>query len=247
LEAKNVPDTFYAICATMRTGTTLLHFLLRDAGLGNADEYLHGNKPTQPSFAGYAAQVLEGQPDAIAGCNFMWGHAWGTQKRLPDVWRGVKAEHIFDGVIDAIGATTNRFVYIYRRSLPHQATSVLRAEHVGRWRLGVDNGRQDVEIPYCPRTVGRYRGLINNFRHCNNQWRRWFETRAIEPYTIAYEDFTRDQHSIYATLVDVVQHIGVTLPDDYQFHVPLRKQAGADVERWLECYERDYGDLMHVG
>jgi LPS sulfotransferase NodH len=232
--------TLYLICCSMRTGSSLLHFMLRDAGIGDAHEYMHGNNPACDTYDVFAWHIKNGnkQTPGIIGWRMMWGQMWNQQRRKPDVWAHIEPETMLDGVINAIGADTVRYIHLTRRDRLRQATSILRAEAAKRWYCPDNERPAFVDIPFNADRIKRLEWLIAEYPKYDERWNAYFSARNIDPLRLVYEDATRDDDAIRDTFWRIVDYIGVDTPHDYKVTIPLRKQAGNDVEEWIAKYER---------
>lgn len=229
-------DTLYIICGTMRTGSHLLQFLLRDAGIGDAQEYLHGDWPILPTAADYAERIRASQSGSVVGLRLFWGHLWGVQR--DERWQTMPVEYIFDQVVEALNAREIYYLWLTRRDVLRQAVSDVRANTVKRWYL--PPGLQRITSAVLPRTraaVDRVDFLRREFPKYNARWQAYFETRGLVPLQLVYEDWAANDAAILETFWHVVAFLGVDVPAQYRPTVPLRKMAGQDVEEWIAWYQ----------
>ncbi|MHC4301318.1 MAG: Stf0 family sulfotransferase [Planctomycetota bacterium] len=231
--------TLYLICCSMRTGSSLLHFMLRDAGIGDAHEYMHGNNPACDTYDEFAWHIRNGNSTSphMIGWRMMWGQVWNQQRRKPDVWAHIEPETILDGVIHAVGADSVRYIHLTRRDRVRQAASILRAEAAKRWYCPTAEKPSYIHIPRNADRVKRLEWLVAEYPKYDERWDAYFAARNIEPLRLVYEDITVNSSSIRGAFWRMVDHIGATVPSGYEVTIPLRKQAGADVEDWIAWYE----------
>jgi LPS sulfotransferase NodH len=221
----------------MRTGSTLLQWVLRDAGFGNAHEYLHGNNPTADSYAGYAWHIRNGnENDHFLGWRVMWGQLWGQQKR-ESTWDDVQPETMLDGIVEALNVDSVRYIHLTRRDRLRQAVSFLRAESGRRWYCPADDAPHDIDIPFTSETIERVEFFLKHFPKYDERWRAYFAANGVKPLQLVYEDMTANERALRRDLARVAAHIGGNVEDVYNVPIPLRKQAGDDVERWIARYE----------
>ncbi len=228
-------STLYLICCSMRTGSSLLHYMLRDAGVGNAEEFLHGNNPTGDTYEEFAQRIRGGNSNAnVMGWRVMWGQILNQQKHNPAVWEHTPTDELLDGVVNAVGADTIRYVYVMRRDRLRQAVSAVRAKTGTRWYCPIEEAPVHVNIPFNEMVVGRVNWFMANYLKHDQMWNDYFAERDIYPFRLVYEDMTANDNAIRATIDRIGDYIGVKVPT---VDIPLRKQAGADVEAWITQYE----------
>jgi len=231
--------TLYLICCSMRTGSTLLEHVLFDAGAGRPREYLHGNQPGMETYAKYARRIYNGNKRRdLMGWRVMWGQLWDQQRKLPHVWGNVPVETMLDGVIGAVDADEVHYIHLTRRDRLRQAVSYIRAQEGNRWYCPEDETPPDVAIPFTKPVIDRVEYLLGEFPKYDRMWEDYFTARHIAPLRLVYEDMTATPDTIRATFWQIVDYIGAGVDGDYQVTIPLKKQAGDDVERWIAQYEQ---------
>jgi LPS sulfotransferase NodH len=219
----------------MRTGSSLLNFTLRDAGIGDAAEYMNVHNPTYDTYDEFARYIKNGNkqtPDVI-GWRVMWLHFW-TQQDRNRVWANVPVETMFDGVTHAISADTIKYIYLTRRDRLRQALSAVRANRGDRWRCPSNEEPHHIEIPFTKKIISYVEWIIDEYPKYEARWEAYFSERGIDPLRLVYEDMTASDTAIRETLDRIGDYIGVNVPP---VAIPLRKQAGTDVEDWIEHYE----------
>lgn len=202
----------YILCATPRSGSTLLCRMLADTGVAGVPEsYFHG-------------------PDPAA-----WAEGLGLTRgaEMPDIVQAARAEgrgrtavfglrlmrHSFDAVMadltahypdlatdrGRLGAAFGRLVFIHlRRGNQHaQAVSRVKAEQTGLWHLGADG--QEVERlapPAAPHyDPDRLLGVLHELRAMEDAWRAWFAQEGIVPLELTYEEVARDAQAAVARIL----------------------------------------------
>ena len=237
-------STLYLICCSMRTGSSLLHYMLRDAGVGNAAEYMNVHNPTHDTYDEFARHIKNGNkqtPDVI-GWRVMWLHFWTQQKHNP-VWTNTPVETMLDGVTNAIGADTIKYIHLTRRDRLRQALSAVRANRGDRWLCPSNEEPHHIEIPFTEKIISYVEWIMGEYPKYEARWEAYFSERRIKPLRVVYEDMTVNDNAIRATIDRVGDFIGVEVPP---VDIPLRKQAGADVENWIEQYEHLQMGEQHV-
>jgi LPS sulfotransferase NodH len=64
-------------------------------------------------------------------------------------------------------------------------------------------------------------------------WRTWFAERGIEPMEIVYEEFAQESET---TICRVLEHIGVPSEGVRVPSPPLRRQADARSQEWVDRF-----------
>ena len=153
----------YAICTTPRTGSTFLCRRLRNAGLGNPDEWLHATRPRP--WATLAEWRQSRAKNGIFAIKLFWVH------------REDEAIVDFEDVLDEEPC----WIYLRRKDVHSQALSYLTAVAREEW--------DEVRAPYLefsPAMVSLWEAKL---RRRNEDWRAWFRRKKIKPLQITYEDF----------------------------------------------------------
>ena len=205
----------YVICATPRSGSTLLCDLLtatRAAGhpqshlrvqdisgwakqWGVAEPRASSAPPTHQAFL--AAMVLAGTADtAMFGLRLMWPTVYEATERF-NAARGGKMD-LPSRLEQEIGATL--FIQLSRDDKVAQAVSLVRAEQTGLWHVHADGSeRQRTAPPRAPvfdpdRIAQAHRTLSNE----KTEWSRFFERHGIAPLRLRYEDLAANPPRVLA-------------------------------------------------
>jgi LPS sulfotransferase NodH len=236
------------VCATPRSGSTLLCALLDGTGVaGRPQEFFerlaHSGLPRQPreyfehvedpKLLELLAPTDPGTPDP--GDPIPRALAEGTTDN------GVFAAklmwtHLLD-LAERLGRHADaallrerfpdpRYVHVTRRDKVAQAVSLWRAVQTRAWRAGevTENGN----AVYHAGAIGYLAGQLSDH---DDAWRTWFSANGVEPLTIVYEELAGDTHRAASAVLD---HLGVgpaEVPDP-----PLRRQGDDRSARWVERY-----------
>lgn len=236
------------VCATPRSGSTLLCALLDGTGVaGRPQEFFerlaHSGLPRQPreyfervedpKLLELLAPTDPGRPDP--GDPIPQALAEGTTEN------GVFAAklmwtHLLD-LAERLGQPADaallrehfpdpRYVHVTRRDKIAQAVSLWRAVQTRAWRAGevTENGN----AVYHAGAIGYLAGQLSDH---DDAWRTWFSANRIEPLRIVYEELAADTSGVTSEVLD---HLGVgpaEIPDP-----PLRRQGDDRSERWVERY-----------
>ncbi len=236
------------VCATPRSGSTLLCALLDGTGVaGRPQEFFErlarSGLPRQPreyfehvedpKLLELLAPTDPGTPDP--GDPIPRALAEGTTPN------GVFAAklmwtHLLD-LAERLGRPADaallrerfpdpRYVHVTRRDKIAQAVSLWRAVQTRAWRAGevTENGN----AVYHAGAIGYLAGQLSDH---DDAWRMWFSANRIEPLTIVYEELADDTRAATSAVLD---HLGVgpaEVPEP-----PLRRQGDDPSARWVERY-----------
>lgn len=222
----------YMICATPRTGSTLLCSLLKSSGVaGRPASYFnrHGlhnyarswelARPrdariddayveaamaagTTPNGVFAVRIMAETMPELIADLAVAGGRTDTSELEL--------LRHRFGRL---------RFVHLSRRDVIGQAVSWAKSLQTHFWHPDEEVLPGGREPQYDEEQIS---GLVTAIGQGEQQWRRWFAANDITPYEVVYEDLAVDPPAVAQGILD---HLGLTLPADRRLEVGYRKQA----------------------
>jgi trehalose 2-sulfotransferase len=238
----------YLVCATERSGSTLLCELLAGTGVaGRPEEYfeflnasgrarqpreyfedtddpsiLELLAPLEPPLppVPWEARLADARergttPNGVFGAKMMWAY-------LSDfLAHGEPEEHL--GPL--------RWIHVERRDTLAQAVSLWRAVQTAQWRA------EDRDADVAPVFhAGAIAHLKNRFERHAAAWREWFADRGIEPLEMVYEAFAARPS---ATVCEVLDHIGVPSEGVEVPEPPLRRQADARSQEWVDRFQQE--------
>ncbi|MEH0822730.1 MULTISPECIES: Stf0 family sulfotransferase [unclassified Micromonospora] len=242
------PVDSYLVCATPRTGSSLLLGLLASTGVaGRPQAYFR--VPDEPLWAErwgiargpdgsvdyreyLAAALATGRTDnGVFGAKLMWGTLDELVHRLGTVHLDLAGRDL-PLLERAFGRT--RFVHLRRADVVAQAVSWLRAEQTGTWYLGGDgeiSGGGGGGVPtFDADAIGRLVEVIG--RH-DAAWRAWFAAAGVAPYVVSYEELDADPVGVTHAVLDF---LGLDLPDGVAV-VPRHQRQADDLNReWIRRY-----------
>ena len=238
----------YLVCATERSGSTLLCELLAGTGVaGRPEEFfeflsatgrvrqpreyfpddadasilellppLEPPAPPVPHERRLAEALERGRtPNGVWGSKMMWAY-------LEDFLAHGDPERQLGPL---------RWVHVERDDTLAQAISLWRAVQTAQWRA---EDRDDGGEPVFH--AGAIAHLKARQEAHTAAWRTWFAERGIEPLEIAYEAFVRDPDP---TICRVLEHIGVPVEGVEIPHPPMRRQADARSQEWVDRFREE--------
>lgn len=226
--------TGYMLCATPRTGSTLLCSLLTSTnvlGLPGSyfraqDEVAWADRLRVPVVGGrvrdygafaLAVRAAGSTANGVFGARVMWGSVERVIEGLappasrPDV-------QALEGAFGPLG-----FVHLIREDVVAQAVSWVRAEQTGYWHHG--DMASAVPKPDLPRMAD----LVEEIGDHNALWERWFTANHIQPHRLTYEALAGGHAGAIA---GIASHLGVAVPEVWRPESPHRKQADQTNAEW---------------
>lgn len=194
----------YIICATPRSGSTLLCDLLTDTQVAGCpdsffrrEDFLEwasyfdvsvtnwGNE--QEFDQSYLTAVLqEGTGGtSIFGMRLMWESLSELSKRLASFHPGLPNDNArFQAVFGS-----PRYVHLTRENKVAQAVSRLKAEQSGLWHLCADGTeRERLKFGQAPvYDAGSLAKIVARLEEQDAAWSNWFVQQEVEPICITYE------------------------------------------------------------
>ena len=234
----------YLICATPRSGSTLLCGLLESSGVaGHPASYFN-----RDGLNGYAddwriARPRDGQIDeafvraALTAGKTSNGVFGGRimAETLPELISGLAAAASRPAVtdVDLLSAQLGRlrFVHLRRRDVVAQAVSWAKSLQTHFWHPGeaVAPGGQDPH--YDEELIGR---LVAAIERSEADWTVWFAAHSIVPCEVTYEELAADPPR---TAQEVLDYLGLDVPPDRQLVVGHRRQADQLNADWITRFK----------
>jgi len=208
----------YIICATPRSGSTLLCDLLADTGVvGHPDSFFRrqsipwwaqhlnvsvakwgdGYEFDQPYLA--AVHKHGAGKTQIFGMRLMWESVDDLSKRLGLLYPGLPSDSArFQA---AFGPPV--YVHLSREDKIAQAVSRLRAEQTGLWHVAADGTERERLKPgqtpiYDVRGLSEY---VAELEKHDAAWASWFVRQKIQPVRLTYEALSADPQATLATVL----------------------------------------------
>ncbi len=230
------------VCATPRTGSSLLLGLLASTGVaGRPEAYFRDPDerqwahrwgipgPGDPAFDYRdfvrAARAAGTTPNGVFGAKLMWGTLDEVVAKLSPGTAGADL-----AVLEAAFGPTG-FVYLHREDVLAQAVSWLRAEQTRTWWAGDPGGGGEPSYDEAGITA-----LLHTIAEHNAGWRDWFTRYGVTPYEITYEQLTADPAG---TTSGVLTHLGLDPRAALPPRPRHRRQADRLNAEWAARYRAE--------
>ena len=234
----------YLICATPRSGSTLLCGLLESSGVAGhpasyfnraglqdyADDWRLARPPDGRIDEAYVQAALAAgrTPNGVFGGRIM---AETLPELVSDLTTAVGGPPVTD--VELLGAQLGRlrFVHLRRRDVVAQAVSWAKALQTHFWHPGeaVRPGGRDPH--YDEELIGRLVATIERFE---TDWSRWFGAQGVMPCEVAYEELAADPRR---TAHRVLSYLGLHLPPDRHLVIGHRRQADQVNADWASRFK----------
>jgi trehalose 2-sulfotransferase len=231
----------YLLCATPRTGSTLLCSLLASTGvLGRPESYFRledeawycerwGLATDRGQARDYRAFVRSARTAAttdngVLGIRIMW-------ESLDRPLAHLRQERdVSDVAVLRRGLGDLCFVWLRRLDVIGQAVSWSRADQTGYWHQGdTVSGEPTLDLE-------RLRERHATIEAHNQEWADWFDRHGVAPLAVTYEELVGDRSAV----VDrIAAQLGVTLPEGRQPASAHRRQADQLNAAWAAALRSD--------
>jgi trehalose 2-sulfotransferase len=239
----------YLICATPRTGSTLLCGLLASAGIaGRPESYFRGQDQRDYAvqwgiarspdggfrYADYlqAALAAGRTGNGVFAGRIMWETLEEVISELSTMNPGLPGASV--SLLErAFGRV--RFVYLRREDVVAQGASLLRAEQTNVWHDPVLATRPepDHEAEFDFDQIHQRVQVINQH---NAAWQGWFSSAGVEPLRIRYEELAADPTGTTRRVLDFLE---LELPPGRELAVQHRRLADELTTQWIARYQAE--------
>ena len=244
----------YLLCATPRSGTTLLCDLLEGTGqAGRPQSYYRrqdmdrrardwdlrpADFPDQAAFDGaYLSAVLRtgAAGTGIFGLRLMWGTVGELLERLAPLYPGTTEAA---RLTLAFGPLV--YIHVSRRDKVAQAISLLKAEQSGLWHVDADGADRQRLAPSGPAVYDedRIAELVDELVCDDAGWIAFFAKHRIDPIQVVYEDLASNPRAAMRKLLAAMGR-PLELADDLT--VKTSRMADAASEDWGASFRRARG------
>ena len=244
----------YFLCATPRSGTTLLCDLLADTGQAGRPQSYYREQDVERRARGYGlhadkfadrvdfdqayldAVLREGAGDTgIFGLRIMWGTVAEMAARLRPLRPSLRDAALFEELFGPLV-----YVHVSRRDKVAQAISLLKAEQSGLWHLAADGSeRQRTAPPAQPRyDADRIADLVGELERDDASWSAFFAENRIAPVQVDYEGLAAEPGREVQKIL-----LGLRLPPELAHTVEpaTTKMADAESIAWADQFRRERG------
>ena len=211
----------YIICATPRSGTTLLCDLLADTGIAGRPDSFFGHQSIRWWAQYLDASVAEWSGDCgfdqsyltavhqegaggtqVFGMRLMWENVDYLSKRLGVLYPGLSSDS--DRFRAAFGPI--RFLHLSREDKVAQAVSGIKAEQTGLWHVNTDGTERERLKPeqalvYDARALSKQ---VAEYESHDAAWVNWFAQQNIQPLRITYKALSSSPRSTVATVLSAL-------------------------------------------
>lgn len=230
------PDRSYLVCATPRSGSSLLCGLLKSTGLaGNAEEYFwRDDEPFwtrrwgTSGFAAYLRAALDrtSTGNGVFAAKVMWGYA----DELFDKLRGLPGNaDRTDGDCLHRAFPRLRLVHLTRTDVVAQAVSWARAAQTDQWYVaGAERDRHRPQFD-----ADQIDALVRLIGEHEAAWDCWFAAHDFRPHLVRYEDLLADPAGAVRGVLDFLE---IAYPPDLAV-TPQTERQGDDLNaEWVRRY-----------
>lgn len=243
----------YIICATPRSGSTMLCDLLAGTGVAGCPDSFY-RRQSIPDFASefgvtvsdgidgpdfdraYLDAVLrEGSGDTgMFGLRLMWRSVTELSARLGRLYPGVAS----DAARFELAFGQLRYLYLSREDKVAQAVSRLRAEQSGLWHRNADGSERERVAAHAAPSYDALglRGFIEEAAADEAAWARWFAENAIKPIRLTYDQIAADPR---ATLEGVLSALRLDASRAATVSVKTARMADGESRAWAARYRSE--------
>jgi LPS sulfotransferase NodH len=242
----------YFLCATPRSGTTLLCDLLSDTRQAGRPQSYYRRQDIEkladawgigprnfPSALGFEQAYLEavrqeGAGDTgVFGMRVMWGTLGEMAERLSPLRPGLAGAALFESLFGPLV-----YVHVSRTDKVAQAISLLKAEQGGLWHVVADGSDRQRTVPS---TSVHYDGhriaeLLSDLERDDAAWNGFFSEHGIEPLRMKYEAMVADPG---AEARKILLALGRSPERADEIVVRTRRMANHESDAWAKRFRRD--------
>lgn len=237
----------YLICATPRTGSTLLCGLLDSTGVaGHPESYFRrqgeqewvarwGIASTSDggfSYADYLRSAIKTGSTANGVCavRIMWETLGEVAAKLAALCPDHGGSDV-DLLTEVFGRT--RYIYLRRDDVVAQAVSLLRAEQTNVWHKTAQDQPEPQAGPRFDFDLIHER--VRLIEEHNAAWQEWFASAGIRPHLVRYEELAAAPVPVARR---VAGFLGLDLPPGQEIAVRNQRLADDISAQWIDSYRR---------
>lgn len=233
-----VPSLSYLVCATPRSGSTLLCEALMNTGLaGIPTEFFMpalsrtlGGRWQTARFDDYVRELFErtSSPNGVFGAKVMWEHLSELLAGLQVTTAGSNLEP--HALLEA-HLPRLRYVHIRRRDRLRQAISWERALQTGCWNTLEYVPAAPAEEPRFDRAAIERR--MEQLAALESSWEAFFREAGIDPIRVEYEELASDHEE---TAQRVLGQLGISVPPDLRVESRRLRRQSDESDEWLRMF-----------
>lgn len=242
----------YLICATPRTGSTLLCGLMASTKVAGKPESFF-RQPDEQLWAArwdidrtsdgvfeysefVRAALAAGRTDnGVFAARIMWGTMDYLVDRLGTVYPALDGGEL-DLLNRAFGHTG--FIFLHRDDVLGQAVSWHRAEQTDIWhQTDQEESKQPEQEPRFD--FDQIREFVQMIEAHNSAWRAWFDSVGIQPHVVRYEDLDADP---VGAAREILGFLGLVLPPGFQIKARNRRLADELNVQWIDRYRTELAE-----
>ncbi|HKY13586.1 MAG TPA: Stf0 family sulfotransferase [Microthrixaceae bacterium] len=260
----------YLVCATQRSGSTLLCELLKGTEVaGVPDEFFEGLRSTglprqprqyfeDPSVADIAARLAEsdpGRPDQPGDFEGWFSYALQRGTSRNGVFGAKMMWNYFDDFRERIAELPGLEGLTFRRALdevfPQLHIVFVRrrdkvAQAVSLWKaIQTQQWRNELgpsENPHLAEYDYRaIKHLVSQLHLWDSRWEDWFHATGREPIRVIYEEFVASRA---ATVGRVLDALGIDPPEPDHQHGPMTRQFDDLSRDWVARFRDEDADRI---
>lgn len=257
--ASRPPVTGYLVCASQRSGSTLLVESLAATGVaGSPEEFFQyfassSQSPqprewftgvTDPAILDLLDPVEPGTVDtrdaetwradvlaAGRSANGVWGGKlmWNQTPLLVARSR-IASGSLRSAIRWLLDGAEPTYVHVHREDVVPQAVSMWRAVQTRVWRDDGSGTAEDRAVYH----AGGIAHLAGILRDQELEWRKWFESEGIEPLEIEFRELVDDPTKATARVLEKIGQDPTLAPPP-----PLKPQSDSRSKEWAQRYRDD--------
>ena len=242
----------YLICATPRSGTTMLCDLLTATGRAGAPHSYYRRQdiskraqdwgladldPRAFDRAYLEAVLRAGTAETgVFGLRLMWGTLAELSESLGRLY--AEPPHAAALLEAAFGPLV--YVHVSRQDKVAQAVSLLRAEQSGLWHIAPDGAERQRSAPQAPihYDAVRLSEIVDELERDDAAWTGFFAAHHIAPVQVTYEELIQrpglEVRKILSALGDTLELTEDVTPG-------TAKMADRTSQEWAERFRRERG------
>ena len=237
----------WMLCATPRSGSTLLCGLLESSGIaGHPASYFNRRglhdyatrwNVEQPAGARIDSAYVDAALDAGRTENGVFGGRLMAESR-PELLADLAADAVSAGRprasdLELLGDHFGRlrFVHLRRVDTVAQAVSWAKSLQTHFWHPGeaIEPGAED---PHYDEAL--IEQLVTTIERFEADWNGWFAEQHVRPHEVTYEQLAADPEAI---ALQVLDFLGLQIPAGHQLVVGHRRQADQINSEWIEKFK----------